>query len=551
MICVPCRKCSIALALLVAGPLGSVSLTGAEDPPDAVAEVAPRSAVTPAPSPSRKSAIVPITGEISDVTTQSLERRVGLAQQAGAEVIIFEIDTPGGAVIAALDICDFIKNLTDIHTVAWVHTQAISAGSMIATSCNEIVMSPASSIGDCGVIMGTPMGAEEIPEGLKAKAQSPVLAQFRDSATRNGYSKALCEALVVQDKIVWWLENSTNGKRVFVDDRIKIARLGAGDDPTTQPATDPPREWKLVESYVDSVSGREVPVDQPIVDETELLTMSQSEAIAYGFAQGVVGSQGELKTRYNLAGELVRFDFTWSETLVGYLTSMPVRIFLLIIILLGAYVEFHTPGVGVAGLASLIGLTIFVGAPYLTGLAGAVELIFIVLGIALLLLEIFVVPGFGLPGIAGILMILMGMFWTFVPAEPGPWHVVPTMEGTWQAIRQGFFSMVMALVASLIAMWYLSKWLPQSGIGRKLILDAEAVREQDLGIELTTVAQPSLNVGDRGIAISTLRPAGKARIRGEAHDVVTEGEMIDQGGPLEIIDVQGNRVVVRGTEDQA
>ncbi len=500
------------------------------------------------PAEPRLGAVVPISGEISDVTTESLERRVALARGAGAQVIIFEIDTPGGTVTAALDICDLIKNLTDVHTVAWVHTQAISAGSMISMACDEIVMSPASSIGDCGVLIGTPMGAQAVPDELRAKAESPVLAQFRDSANRFGYPKLLCEALVVKERIVWWLENINTGQREFVEDKVKEFRLGAGLDPATQPAADQPREWKLVESYVDPISGRTVEVSQPLVDEFELLTMSQGEAIIYGFAKGIVGGEPDLRGRYNLTGEPARFDFTWSEVLVRYMTSMPVRVFLLIIILLGAYVEFHTPGVGVPGLVALICLVIFVGAPYLTGLAGMWELVFILLGVVLLLLELFVIPGFGIAGIAGVVLILIGMFGTFVPSEPGPWRVVPQLPATWEAMKSAAMAMMIAVVLSAVAMWYIAKWLPETTLGRQLVLSGEVARDQTFGAGTTAIETVAVDVADRGITLSMLRPAGKARLRGEVRDVVTQGEMIDQGAEIEVVSVSGNRIVVRALE---
>ena len=500
------------------------------------------------PAEPRLGAVVPISGEISDVTTESLERRVALARGAGAQVIIFEIDTPGGTVTAALDICDLIKNLTDVHTVAWVHTQAISAGSMISMACDEIVMSPASSIGDCGVLIGTPMGAQAVPDELRAKAESPVLAQFRDSANRFGYPKLLCEALVVKERIVWWLENINTGQREFVEDKVKEFRVGAGLDPATQPAADQPREWKLVESYVDPISGRTVEVSQPLVDEFELLTMSQGEAIIYGFAKGIVGGEPDLRGRYNLTGEPARFDFTWSEVLVRYMTSMPVRVFLLIIILLGAYVEFHTPGVGVPGLVALICLVIFVGAPYLTGLAGMWELVFILLGVVLLLLELFVIPGFGIAGIAGVVLILIGMFGTFVPSEPGPWRVVPQLPATWEAMKSAAMAMMIAVVLSAVAMWYIAKWLPETTLGRQLVLSGEFARDQTFEAGTTAIETVAVDVADRGITLSMLRPAGKARLRGEVRDVVTQGEMIDQGAEIEVVSVSGNRIVVRALE---
>ncbi|MHC4091538.1 MAG: NfeD family protein, partial [Planctomycetota bacterium] len=528
---------AIAAAVLV--------LTGAVGAGPAVraapGEVAAASAE---PSP-RPGAIVTITGEISDVTFESIHRRVNLAREGGAQVIVFEIDTPGGAVVAALEICDFIKNLSDIHTVAWVNTQAISAGSMISMACDEIVMTPASAIGDCGVLMGSPIGVQAVPEELRAKAESPVLMQFRDSANRFGYSNALCEALVVSEKVIWWLENAETGEREFVTDQVKAMRVGEGLDPTTQPAGDEPRTWKLVESYVDPITGRSIAVEQPIVDETELLTMTQSEAIVYGFAKGIVGSESDLQQRYNLAGELARFEFTWSELLVRYMTSMPVRIILLILILLGAYVEFHTPGVGLAGLVALICLAIFAGAPYLTGLASVWELVLIAIGVLLLVLELFVIPGFGVAGIAGIVLIFVGLFGTFVPAEPGPWRVVPQLPATWEAIKSGLTAMFISGLVSIAAMWYLARYLPQIPVASQLILSGEVARGQTLDAGSPAIETVAVEIGDRGVTLSVLRPAGTARIRGERRNVVTEGEMIARGAPVEVLEVQGNRVVVR------
>ena len=532
------RRIVLVAAVLAFWGLGAVAQAVRAAPAETDAAALPEQG-------SRRGAVVPISGEISDVTTDSLRRRVDLARQGGASVIIFEIDTPGGTVVAALDICDFIKNLSDIHTVAWVHTQAISAGSMISMACDEIVMAPASSIGDCGVLMASPIGAQAVPEELRAKAQSPVLTQFRDSANRFGYPTALCEALVISERVVWWLENTETGQQEFVTDRVKVQRVGAGFDPTTQPAGDQPRVWKLVESYQDPLSGRMIAVEQPIVDEDELLTMTQSEAVVYGFAKGIAGTESDLQDRYNLAGELTRFDFTWSEVLVRYMTSMPARIFLLILILLGAYVEFHTPGVGVAGLVALICLAVFVGAPYLTGLASVWDLVLILLGVVLLLVEVLVIPGFGIAGVAGIIRVLVGVFGTFVPAEPGPWRVIPTLPATWEAIKSGVTAMVAAGLVSIAAMWYVTRYLPQIPLANQLILSGEVARGQTLDAGSTTIETASVEPGDRGVALSILRPAGTARIRGERCNVVTQGEMIEKDAPVEVLDVAGNHIVVR------
>jgi membrane-bound serine protease (ClpP class) len=509
----------------------------------------------------RKGAIVPITGDISDVTTESLRRRIELAKNSGAEVIVFEINTPGGTVNAAVDICNLIKNLTDIETIAWVNSQAMSAGSMISLACNRVVMASASMIGDCGVLMASPMGgAEAIPEDMRAKAESPVLSQFRDSANRNGYSNVLCESLVIKERVVWWLENTVTGEREFVGDEVKADRLGefddeleegedSGEQATRQTAASPAGPWVLVESYIDPLSGRKVFIDQPIVDDNELLTMTQSEAIAFGIATEIVSGESGLQRQLGLSS-IERFDFVWSELVVRYLTSMPVRVFLLVLILLGAYIEFHTPGVGVPGLAALICLTIFVGAPYLTGLASVSDIVLIAIGIVLIVIELFVIPGFGVTGIAGVLCVLLGIFWTFVPAEPSQpsWQFLPQLPATWAAIEQGLTAMCSAAVISIICMVLIAKHLPKIPMANRLVLSAESARGETLDAGRTEVHTVHVDIGARGVALSTLRPAGRARIGGRQYDVVTDGDLIGEGAEVEVVDVLGNRVVVASIE---
>lgn len=501
----------------------------------------------------RPGAIIRIEGEISDVTTESVRRRVDAAKEQGVKVIVFEMDTPGGAVGSALDICDLIKNLTDIHTIAWVHTDAYSAGSMISLACDEIVMSPASTLGDCGVILGGPTGPQEVPEELRAKAESPVIEQFRDSASRHGYDPLLCESMVVKELVVYWVENSVTGERRFVDEATKKQLLGESDSifPTASAsdAEAPQSDWRFVESYRDPVPDRngkhaEVRVTQPVVKATELLTMSQSRAYAFGFSKGIVASAHELAERYQVKADWLRLESNWSENLTGWLTSMPVRIFLLVIILLGAYVEFHTPGVGVPGLVALIALAIFVGAPYLSGLANVWEIAILLIGFALLAVEIFVIPGFGVAGISGIICIVVGLLATFIPDEPGRKFPIywPQFEPGLVGLQTGIVVLAAGASAGVVAMILFSRVMPR-------------IRWLQAAIPLNplpTSAQIPVDpyrgyarVGDVGSTASPLRPAGKARFGTELVDVVTRGEYVEAATDVEVVERVGNRIVVQ------
>ncbi len=546
------RRCAFALAIsLVAAVwvVGSAAGRDEEDPPGG-----PRAA------------ILPIHAEITDVTVESLERRIKDARKEGVEVIVFELDTPGGLVTSSIAIADLIRNLTDIKTVAWVNPNAYSGGTIVAVACDEIVMARSSRMGDSQVISIGPSGAGAIPEDLQPKAYTPVLADFRTSCRLNRYNQNLCEAFVLPDREVWWVENVETDQRDFVFREEKMKLLGetekpdrdkkkgdeekAGGDSPAKPAVEPPTvdspaqptSWRLVESYYDPLLEMQEETIQPIVPDTQLLQMSAGEAEAYGFSRAIVPDEPELRSRYNLSS-VIRIVPSWSEALAFWLTSIYVRGFLMIIIMLGAYVEFHTPGVGVPGLVALIALSIFVGAPYLTGLANVWEILCLALGFALIAVEVFVIPGFGVAGISGIALVLVGLLATFVPDEPGrslPFYL-PSLPGTLNYLKTAVLTMAASMTTSLVGMVVLSRYLPRLPLFRRIVPanpTPSEVRTEDPYRGLA-------RVGDVGQSAGPLRPAGKARFGPMLVDVVTQGEYIEPNTQVEIIERRGNHVVVR------
>ncbi len=534
-------------------------------------------------------AILPIHGEITDVTVESLKRRIEEAKKKQADVIVFDMDTPGGLVTSSIAIADLIRDLTEIKTVAWVHPNAHSGGSIVAVSCDEIVMSRSSRMGDSQVIMGGPGGVAAVPEELRAKAYTPVLSDFRTSARLNGYSQVLAEAFVVPEKEVWWIENIETGEKkfVFANDKNKLVgddddddfatptktesapsdadtaaaadnktadgqatgdqaasteKINESKDKGSKPASSRSKQWKLVETYFDPLLDMEVDTIQPVVRDDQLLEMSSGEAYAYGFSKAVIVNEDALKARFGIE-ELVRLVPSWTETLTFWLTSIYVRGFLMLIILLGAYVEFHTPGVGVPGLVSLICLGIFVGAPYLTGLANAWEVLLIVVGVGLLALEVFVIPGFGLAGISGIILMIAGLLATFIPEEPGRMFPLyfPELPETMQALKNAVVTLVTSFFASLLGIAVLGRYLPQMPLFRRIV-PANPTPSQVLPDD---PYRGLGRVGDIGQTEGPLRPSGKVRFSGMLIDVVTQGEFIDAHAKVEVIERRGSHTVVR------
>jgi membrane-bound serine protease (ClpP class) len=485
----------------------------------------------------RRAAIVTIKGEINDVTLVSMRRRIEDARQAGAGMIIFEMNTPGGLVSSALEICKYLKNLTDLKTVAWVNQDAYSAGAMISLACNEVVMASSSSIGDCAPIIISMEGLKELGKTERAKAESPILKEFRDSALRNGYDPLLCESMVRLGQEVWWMEDGPGGARKFVLQRDKEALLEEEGS-----------AWRPVQKMNEATTGKAIDVRQPVVKERDLLTLSQSEAVAYGFAKAIISNRAELRAHYNITGDLTRSVPNWSEALADFLSSPLVRTVLMMLIALGAYAEFQAPGQFVGAGVALVALIIFLGAPYLTGLADAWEILLVLLGVILMAVEVFIIPGFGVAGILGILLVLVGLIATFVPAEPGP-IIVPRMPTTWLGLKTGLRVIFGGLALSLGCVWLLNKYLPQIPGGRRLFLPpARAAIAPAGGAGGSAEAAGSYSVvqlGDAGTTLTKLRPAGKAQINARRVDVIAQGQMIGKGRAVEVVELAGGRVVVR------
>jgi membrane-bound serine protease (ClpP class) len=476
----------------------------------------------------------------------------------GDRLVVFDLDTPGGMVTSTLDICDEIKKLRadGIRTCAWVNDKAYSGGTVVALATDEIVMAPNATIGDSQMIVVTSSGVGAVPEEIQAKMKSPLLAELRDSARRNGYSMDAVLAFVEPERELFWIENSRTGERRLVGPRERDQLFGIEADGRSSPesgaANDKGRpseplpaprsdsDWR----YVKSAPGLGA-VHQPIDGPNELLTLRTPEARAYGFATATIGSESELRDYLHIRGSIQRLDTTWVESAVEWLASPGVRGVLFLLMLLGAYAEFKAPGSVLPGSVALIALVLFLGAPYAAGFTVTWEIIAIVAGIVLLALEAFVIPGFGLPGIAGILLLAVGLIASFVPREvpiPGSgssWW--PTMPLQFDYLKRGLWALAGGLTGSLMGMALLARYFPKVPVAGRLVLP-NPTREQ------VTVDDPYeglARVGHIGRTEGPLRPAGKARFGALLVDVVSDGEFVPPGTRVEVVERAGSRVVVR------
>lgn len=477
-----------------------------------------------------RAAVIVCKGMIDDGLYKSIRRRTQFALDAGVAYLIYEIGTYGGLLQSADDISKYL--ILDVgkkaHTVAYITTEAISAGAMISVSCRDIIMLENTTIGDCAPIAigGKLEGVE------REKAESFTRAAFMRAAEANGYPAALLKAMVTMQTKVYRVRNLETGALEFVEDE----RLA--EEPNRYDA-----------------DSKEL-----IVNDDEILTLTASQAHDYGIARAQVkdraGALAFLAERdgVRFAAELMVLETNWSEEMVRWLNSPLVMAVLVMIALLGVYIEFNTPGVGLPGLVAVICFVIIIGSKYLVGLANWVEVALFVLGVILLLVEIFVLPGFGIAGFAGIACILVGLFGMLVknPPDRVPW---PQDSIGWNDFTQGVIGMSLGFVGFVIAAWILARYLPRIPYLSGLVLVPGAAG-QGIKMRVSLTASPEtrtteVQVGHTGKVISTLRPTGKAQFGDAIVDVVAEAEFLDKGTRVRIIEIHGNRVVVKALEGQS
>jgi membrane-bound serine protease (ClpP class) len=472
-----------------------------------------------------KTVIVQLSGEINDFSRDQFFKHFQDALALGAKTVIVDLDTYGGLVTSGQEISRFLKRQDDVHTIIFVQDKAISAGAMIAMAGDEIVMSRSATLGDCAPIVFQFDGTlDSLPPAERAKQESPILADFLESAHRNHHDPLLAEAMVAVQVSVYWVQSPT-GERRFVD-KADYAKLTAAG-------------WK-------DVPGAPVPVDS----DTTLLTVDSDQAVQYGLASGEADSAQALAAERNL-DVVADFKTTAGDELVDWLGSAVARGLLLVIFLSALNVVIHAPGHGVAEVVGLAALLLMLGVPLLTGYAQWWEVLTIFIGLALVAVEI-LLPGHFVPGITGACLALVGLVMTFVPKEPGGVPgFLPTMNQTWVELEHGLGVVAAALACSAFLGFWMNRYLPQVPYFKRIILTnvsgGGTVPMAGTGLP----AWPP--VGSVGMSVSELKPGGRAEFFDQTiadqrvTSVVSESGFIPPGSKIVVREVAGNRVVVQAS----
>ena len=274
-----------------------------------------------------------------------------------------------------------------------------------------------------------------------------------------------------------------------------------------------------------------------VVESGKLLTLTTEEAVEIGYAEAIEDLDALLVELGHEGATVVTLELNWAERLVRFFSSSVVSPFLLSLGFLGLLIEIRTPTFGLAGTMGLISLGLFFGSNMIVGLAGLEDVLIVGAGLVLLGIEAFVVPGFGIFGVAGIVAILAGLYMSLLGN-------IPTMPDFTRAAWVLTSSMLLLIGSA----WALIRTLPSSSRLAESGIFLLAKTTSAIGYESAEVRSDL--VGKHGTAITDLRPAGTALVGDERIDVVSESEWISAGTPVKILSAEGYRHIVRSVSEQ-
>jgi membrane-bound serine protease (ClpP class) len=475
---------------------------------NAPANVPPANAPVLADAPAKKyqkAVLIRFEGMIDEYLLQYFHRKLKAAEAAGADLLIIEIESPGGLVDASFEIAGALRDVAWARTVAYIPETAYSGAAIVALGCDEIVMASNGHLGDVGVIFISE--DRSLVDYVPEKVLSPYVDKIRMLAKSKGRSPALAEAMMDRKVEVHQYRNTRTGEQQYFTEADAKA---AGP------------EW---------AKGVFIPESR----KDKFLTVGGERAIELKLADGLAANRRLLFERYNLDTPPTIMEWTAVDTTVNVLNHPWITALLLIIGLICLYIEFSMPGIGIGGLLAALCFALFFWSRFMGATAGWLEVILFIGGVAFLGVELFLLPGFGVVGLTGLLLMVASV----VLASQD--FTIPHGEKEMGVLSTNLMVVTFAGVGFLGLAIAVSHYFGTIPVLRSLRLDPPATSlAQGVGNDLIP-----LTIGASGEAHTALRPGGKANINGRLVDVVAEGTFIDRGQAVEVVEIAGSRVVVR------
>lgn len=424
--------------------------------------------------------------EIDNTTRLYLRNGLAEAQTLGADAVLLHMNTYGGLLEAADSMRTAIL-YSPIPVYVFIDNNAASAGALISIACKDIYMRKGASIGAATVVSQT--GA-----AMPDKYQSYMRSMIRSTAEAHG------KDTIIQGKdTVYKWKRDPKIAEAMVDERVIIPNLA---------------------------------------DSGKVLTLTADEAVEWGYCDGIAESTDEVITQYlgydNY--EIKSYEPSWYDNLKGFLMSPVLQSLLIIIIIGGIYFEMQTPGLGFPSAAAVVAAILYFAPLYLDGLAENWEILVFVLGLLLIAAEIFVIPGFGVAGISGIIFLVAGLMLSLLDNTDFNFEAVSTKE-----IGESALTVLIGLGVGFVLMIWLSNKIGAKGMMSKVALhkDLEDAHSSPSLLQL---------VGKKGTAFTVLRPSGKVMIDNELYDGVSESGFIEKGSEVKVVRFENAQIYVE-TDD--
>jgi membrane-bound serine protease (ClpP class) len=435
----------------------------------------------------RRVYILPVRDDIAPPIVYLLRRGVKEAMEAGAEVLVLDMETNGGRFDSTKEIIQILDQFEGL-TVTYVNRDAYSAGAFIAVATQRIFMAPQSVIGAAAPILMAPGGGgvDQMPATMEAKMTSAVAARVRASAEKNGHNPQVVEAMI------------NKNKRLEIDGQV-------------------------------------------LNEEGQILTLTDVEAAReYGdpprplLSLGTIRSLEALVEKLGYADEdVVRVEATGAERLASWLNMLsPI---LLLIGIVGIYLEIKTPGFGLPGIVGLIAFALYFLGSYVAGFSGMEWLLVFILGLVLVALEFFLFPGTIFVGLTGAALMLLSLVMAMVDVYPGG----PTLPSFGQ-LRLPISQILIAMLGAAGAVWALGLILPKTNFYDRLVSSTTS-GDRHVG-ELAR--EHTARLGQVGVTVSPLRPGGKARFGEQLLDVISQGDLVARGRKVRIIGHSASEAIV-------
>jgi membrane-bound serine protease (ClpP class) len=454
--------------------------------------------------------VIQIKGRIDTIKESYLLRRIHQAAAEKVNLIIFEMNSPGGLVEPAEKVARAIGDLKGIKTVAFLNDRALGAAALIPLACDQIAFSKNSRLGNITQQLVSERETEPIDEAMR----DVVGERASQIAEAKGHPGAVARAMVDPSVLVSKARDKDTGAVVYVTD-----------------------------AQIDGEPGRYEVLEVPKSAE-EILTLDDKNARDFGMSSLTVRDFDELQTQLGLRGKVIRRDApTWVDGLVSTLNTPWMKGLLLFVGFFMLVLELKLPGIGLPAILSALAFLLYFWSSYLGGTADQLEIMLFVVGLICLGLELFVFPGYGVFGMSGVLLVLVSVVMashTFV------W---PTQEYEYKEMGKTLIQILVILFSVLAGAVAFGRYFPSLPFFNRMVLKADAGDADAFafGEKPLMDADPALTflLGETGRTTTVLRPIGKARFGELLVEVTADGAYIEPDRLIEVVEVHGSRVIVK------